>query len=307
MEKHSLRREIIATQITNSLVNDMGITFVQRLQEQTGAEVAAVVRAYVVAQQVFGGRDLITSIEALDHKIPVPTQLDMMLRVNRLMRRTTRWFLRTCRSCLDITKNIAQYQQGVSDINQQLMRLLSGTALHSIQATRQPLVDAGVPKSLAERIASGSYLAVSLDIISAAKEHGFDINVMAQTYFILGEQLELDWLRGQLMSQRPVHHWDSMARTTLRDDLDWLQRGLTIAVLLTTSAQQNVNQRITQWREQHTSLAARWHSILADLRRISNLEFVVFYVVVRELLDVTQASLQQVKHSHQHKLKDHEK
>src|SRR4030095_208499 len=46
MPKHPLAREIIATQITNSLVNRMGPTFVRRALEDTGAMVGELARAY---------------------------------------------------------------------------------------------------------------------------------------------------------------------------------------------------------------------------------------------------------------------
>src|SRR5205085_2512104 len=51
--QHPLRREIIATQISNNLVNNMGATFIFRLQEETGSTVAEIVRAYMLSAEVF--------------------------------------------------------------------------------------------------------------------------------------------------------------------------------------------------------------------------------------------------------------
>ena len=65
---HRLRREIIATATTNSLVNRMGPTFVPRAQEDTGAEPAQIARAYTAAREIFGMRELWAQIEALDNK-----------------------------------------------------------------------------------------------------------------------------------------------------------------------------------------------------------------------------------------------
>ncbi len=45
MQDHPLRREIIATRLSNIIVNEMGFTYVYRLQDETGASVAAIVRA----------------------------------------------------------------------------------------------------------------------------------------------------------------------------------------------------------------------------------------------------------------------
>ncbi|MBV8877600.1 MAG: NAD-glutamate dehydrogenase, partial [Gammaproteobacteria bacterium] len=50
---HRLRREIIATATTNSLVNRMGPTFVPRVQGDTGAAPAQIARAYTAAREIF--------------------------------------------------------------------------------------------------------------------------------------------------------------------------------------------------------------------------------------------------------------
>jgi glutamate dehydrogenase len=45
MQEHPLRSEIIATKLTNEIVNDMGLNFVFRLQEETGASPAEIAHA----------------------------------------------------------------------------------------------------------------------------------------------------------------------------------------------------------------------------------------------------------------------
>ena len=73
-QKHSLRKEIIATQISNALVNEMGVTFIHRLQDETGATVAEIVRAHAVASRIFGTVELQKLIANLHHQIPAVKQ-----------------------------------------------------------------------------------------------------------------------------------------------------------------------------------------------------------------------------------------
>ncbi len=68
-KRHRLRREIIATAITNSLINRMGPVFPVRAQDDTGADPAAMARAYSIAREVFAVRNIWAQIEALDNKI----------------------------------------------------------------------------------------------------------------------------------------------------------------------------------------------------------------------------------------------
>ena len=58
LERHSLRREIIATRIANDLVNRAGTTFLYRLGDETGAAPDEIARAYTAAREVTGLREL---------------------------------------------------------------------------------------------------------------------------------------------------------------------------------------------------------------------------------------------------------
>src|SRR3546814_10837944 len=78
--EHRLRREIIATVVTNSLVNRMGPTFVQALCEKTGMAASDVTRAYAVTRGVFELRRLWSEIQTPDTKVPAAMQNAMLLR-----------------------------------------------------------------------------------------------------------------------------------------------------------------------------------------------------------------------------------
>src|SRR6202034_2371494 len=69
LKRHRLRREIIATAITNSLINRMGLVFPVRAQDDTGADPAAIARVYSIAREVFAARYIWTQIEALDNRV----------------------------------------------------------------------------------------------------------------------------------------------------------------------------------------------------------------------------------------------
>src|SRR5229473_1855038 len=91
---HPLRREIIATHVTNSMINRVGSTFVHRLQDETGAAAPDVVRAYLIVREAFGMVDLWRATEALDYRVPDRVQTAMVIDAGRLIVRATLWFLR---------------------------------------------------------------------------------------------------------------------------------------------------------------------------------------------------------------------
>ena len=73
---HRLRREIIATQIANQMVNLSGISFDNRMTEDTGAGVVDVMRAWVAARDIFNFPAMWEQIEALPTHVKLDTQLE---------------------------------------------------------------------------------------------------------------------------------------------------------------------------------------------------------------------------------------
>src|ERR1019366_5534281 len=94
MRRHRLRREIIATDLANSIIDRAGTTFVSRLAEETGADTAHIARAYAVAVAVFEMRGFWGEVEALDDVVDEQAQFKILLQGRRLVTRAARWLVR---------------------------------------------------------------------------------------------------------------------------------------------------------------------------------------------------------------------
>ena len=114
--RHRLRREIVATYVTNSLVNRVGATFVQDLQERSGAAPDDIARAYVIARDAFDLRPVWRDIEVLDLKVDAAVQMDMAHELEMLVERMTIWFLNNARRPLDIASTIERYAPGIREL-----------------------------------------------------------------------------------------------------------------------------------------------------------------------------------------------
>src|SRR4029077_12809575 len=74
---HRLRREIITTQLTNSMINRGGATLIVRISDQTGAAPAAIAAAFAAVRNSYGLIEINGEIDALDNKVSGKTQLDL--------------------------------------------------------------------------------------------------------------------------------------------------------------------------------------------------------------------------------------
>ncbi|MBI5447723.1 MAG: NAD-glutamate dehydrogenase, partial [Gammaproteobacteria bacterium] len=207
MDHHGLRCEIIATQISNFVVNEMGVTFVYRLKDETGASVHEIVRAYMVARKIFDLPKIWSEIEALDTHISAQIQLNMMYEVSRLVRRATRWFLHHRRAGLNIEETIAHFEPAVAEIKQALPVLLTGEDFDRWNEMMEHYKEQGVSESLALNVSSARFLLSSLDIIEVAGE--FKPVIVATLYFMLGHSLDLGWFREQINDYPVETHWDA--------------------------------------------------------------------------------------------------
>ncbi|PID44386.1 MAG: NAD-glutamate dehydrogenase [Proteobacteria bacterium] len=287
---HKLRREIIATQIANDMVNHMGITFVDRLRQSTGASVSAVALAYIIAREVFQLESYWCKIEALDYHISSETQMEMMSELMRLTRRASRWLLRNRRSELNVVSNMGNFAAGIKEISENLPGFLIGEQKTEWQERYDRYLSEGIPDDLASVVAGANYLYSALGIIEAHELTQTGITEVAHTYYSLGDALDLGWFSVQLNLLKPSSHWQALARETFREDLDWQQRALTVGVLRMKNAPDNIAERLKVWMDHHEELIGRWQQMCTEIKATKSPEFAVYSVALRELLDLAQST-----------------
>jgi glutamate dehydrogenase len=289
MPAHSLSREIIATQLSNVLVNQMGVTFIQRLESETGACAENIVRAYAIARIIFDNERLWTEIEALDLVIDAKVQFALFRRVNRLIRRATRWLLRNRSENIDIEALVADFKAPMQQFQKSIFSWLPESEKQQYQLIIDDYTAKKVPVALAEEVALSSVLFSGLDIIEAASIGHYRLENVSKAYFCLGSKLEFGWFRDQILSLKPDDNWDALARSIFREDLDYLQRMLTISILKSGKRSGSTEQKIEKWIEMHQDGMKRWFARVADMRACSTVHPVMMSVGLRDLLDLTRS------------------
>ncbi|KTD17149.1 NAD-glutamate dehydrogenase [Legionella jordanis] len=292
MQDHPLKREIIATRLSNLIVNEMGFTFVYRLQDETGAPVSAIVRAYMIARSIMDLEKVCCEIAELGNLITAETQNGFMMLYVRLLRRVTRWFLRSQRMRLNISKAVKYYGPGVKAFKKALPEVLSEGYRAQYDRHHQYYLELGIPADLAHELTITRALFSALDVIEVSHQTGIDVPTVAEVYFGIGEFLDLAWIRQQVISHPTESHWEALSREALRDDLDWQQRQLTAGIINLSEKKKDFMKSFAAWSESHLSLIERWRNVLADLRSSGTLTYTMFFVAIRELLDLTQTTQQ---------------
>ena len=291
--EHQLRREIIATQIANDMVNHMGITFVERLNQSTGADAASIALAWIIARDVFRIDSWWDKIEALDFHVSADLQMELMQDLMRLMRRAVRWLLRNRRAELNIQSHMERFADSVWAITSGLPEYLGDQARANWEKRNDQLMAAGLPKELASVLAGTGYLYSSLGIIEAQEATGMPLKTVANLYYDLGDRLDLTWFANAIAALTPSSHWQALARESFREDLDWQQRALTTGVLKTAESPEKVTDSVNAWEQRNQHMIDRWNAMLAELKGVREPEYAMFSVALRELLDLAQSTMHQ--------------
>jgi glutamate dehydrogenase len=289
LARHPLRREIVATQVANGLVNRVGTTFVYRLSEETGATGADIARAFTVAREVFDLRTLWDEIEALDGRVAAQTQLSMLLKARILLERATRWLLRNCPRPLDIAATSAHFRPGAAALVEAAGEVLGSADRDAAHRTAKELAAADVPRELAGRVALLESLLAALDLVEVATATGVGFEEAAGVYFAIDDRLELHSLRERISALPREERWEALARRALWEDLQSEHRALT-ADVLRESGGGPVAERVGSWIAHNAAAVERCVQVLADVKAGGAADLATLSVAVRELRNLIEAT-----------------
>ena len=280
MEQHRLKREIIATAVTNSMVNRMGATFTLRMTEDTGRSPGEVAKAFTITRETLDARELWTQIDALDGQVPESVQVDALQTIWNLQRSMTRWLLSRPGAIPDITAAVERYHQGFREIR-------AGSGI--LPASMRPAHDAsfanwkekGLPEAVAKQLAALPYLEWCCDIIEVARARKLKPVDVARAHFRLGDALQLPWLYAQIDTLAVDGRWHAVARGSLRDELAAQQRLLTMQVLDAPGA--NIDAKVKAWIERDDASLRFTLGMLAELAAQKSMDYPTASVAVRRL------------------------
>jgi len=231
LHEHRLRREIIATQLTNSMINRGGATLIVRIADQTGAAPAAIAAAFAAMRQSYGMVELNSEIDALDNKVPGKTQLDLYAMVQNLLLDRIVWALRNVDLRQGLEKIVAHYKEGIAQVEGALDAALSQEAKAARDARAEALVRDHVPGALALRLANLPLLKAATDIVFVADRAKKPVAEVTATYFATEAFFQLDRVAGAVPNIVVSDYFDRLALDRALDSIGDAERRLTAAMV----------------------------------------------------------------------------
>ncbi|MEO5901031.1 MAG: NAD-glutamate dehydrogenase domain-containing protein [Ilumatobacteraceae bacterium] len=280
---HRLRREIVATQVSNQMVNLSGISFDNRMTEDTGAGVVDVMRAWVAARDIFAFVGQWQEIEALatgdgaglGSGVKLDTQLGLFLELRQMIERGALWLLRHRRPPMDIAAEVARFKAPMARLAVVLESVIDGRTREQMFAHEASRLAAKVPERLAQRSVVWPMLHTGFDVIELAARTGDDIANVAAAYWTVFDLLDVAWLWEAVGALPRADRWQTQARSALRDDLLAALADLADDALYIGSAK--------AWAAANERVVSRTMSMFTEIRRVGSLDVGILSVALRQL------------------------
>jgi glutamate dehydrogenase len=267
--------------VVNDLVNDAGITFLQRLVEETAAPPVDIARAYVVARDAFDLEPFREDVAGLDCKVSAAVQTRMRLQARRLAERATRWLLAKRRSPLDIDAEVAFFSEGVTEVLAMVPKMVRGADADALAAERDTLVSAGVPHDVAERSAAMDLAFAALDIVEVSRTTGYSRADVAEVYFLIADELAISELLAAINALPRDDRWKATARASVREDLFAAHASLTADVLGAGDPAATPRQHFAAWRTEVGETVDRAAKVFAEITAAESLDLAMASVAMR--------------------------
>ena len=281
--QHTLKREIIATSVANSMLNRAGCYFVNEMVEATNQPVSEIARAYAAARHVFSLRELWIEIESLDNKITPQLQMTLLAEARRLLEHGTLWFLGSREKSIDVTQIINDFSDGVASLGEVIEEVLSPEKREKVFIEREELVSYGVPEGVARMIAAVDPLLSACDIVEISETIGMEVKSAAAAYFAVGAEFRIDWLRDQIEELHNDNHWQQRAVKTMAKDLFSHQRLLSIKILQTYSDETSVENAMKAWRDNNSEILNKTSKVLDEVRSSGKIDLSMLAIANAEI------------------------
>ena len=229
--RHRLRREIIACQLANQMLDLMGSTFIVRLVNESGRGAAEVARAWLVAAKLTRLDALVEAIGDREGAVSAAANYRWTMDLARVMERTTRWVLANAAPEVSTVALIEGSLEGLAELRGQLHEIVVGRDREEYEARVAALLPEAGSEVFVRDLASLRFLDHLLEILMLARAAETSPVSAARVYYRITEVLGIPRLADHIERAASEDKWEQRWALALVSDLGAIRRNLTASAL----------------------------------------------------------------------------
>jgi len=276
---HPLAKQIIATSVANEIFNRGGI---HAVREQTGATIAEIVKAFIIAKEVFALDDIWREIESLQDSVSAQIQIKLLVEVQRFYRLMAIWFINHANADDSIATIVKRYSPGINTLQQ-----LNGDEItlpfSPVDESLYQLENEADGLAIVDKIHQLKVSSVVFcDIVKTAFELNLSVDKVLPCYCQVSKLLGLSWLIEQTEMVQTKDHWSRLARFSLLLDLLEFREKLVVTIV-NGNPTASPDSAIELWAASNASELNRVSRVIDDLKSAGRVHIDKLYFANRQI------------------------
>ncbi len=297
--RHRLRREIIATRLSNEIVDTCGASFPYRAVEATGAKPAMVALAYEAARRIWNLGDFAHAVDQLDNVAPAALQISLYNTASDLLREQLYRIVSDPHAAALLERKglkgvVEQYEAPIAEFKQALATILPPEAVKALKARAAKWKKEGAPEKIAQEAAHMPALERAFDIVNLARETKWSTKGAGAVFFEIGRRFDIDTARDQARTSPPADHFDKLASRRLAEDLSARQTSLATSVIAFAGKEPKgapsewLDDLMTRWRESGAGAITDYERFVTDIELAAGVSVGKLSLLAKKLADIAE-------------------
>ena len=245
LQSHRLRREMVATELANRIVNRLGLLPLFELAEEESVPLDFVASAFVAADGLFDIGDVWQMLETA--AMPEPTRIMLFERAAMAVRALMADLLRLGAGKRMPRLQIAELRGGVDELRSSRESLLVGKALEQSSQMHAEFVAAGAPSDVASAVARLFELDGSAGLAQLALDAKISPTKLTGAFGDLGLRLGLDWAQSTAALMEPSDVWERLLVAGLARDFQHMRLDFLRSLLRSKARKSDPAKAVSDW------------------------------------------------------------
>ncbi len=282
IKNHALKNDIIATLVSNQMVNQLGIGFGFKMKEQTSANIMLIAKAYLSVIEIFEINQLWQDVEKADD-IPELIRYRCFQTITGLIQRSISWILRNYPNQFDIDFIVGRFQQPIRKLQINIYSLLSGDIKRETNELKKLLKKHHASETIITRLPAVIPLSSSFDIAETALSLKAPIDKTAKLFYTVAKILDLQWLKQSISKLTMRNHWHQLAMISMRNELHRHQKNITYYLLKKLKNKSHIHKALDDWNTTQSYALERYQEQLTAIKNHQTFDFALLTVAINEV------------------------
>ncbi len=291
IKKHPLRRDIVATQLANLCISDMGICYIQQMMDETGCQAEQAVIAYHIAVDIYDLRKVTGLLHNHAYNFERKIFLSIYDDIRSLLRHSAKWLIQNIplTATDEDSETIKMLSKDIGQLRSLLFKRLQADMPEALMEKQAPLAEYGLPEDVEEKLLCLRYYSPLVNIAFAARSvDGVKADFMT-IYYAVAKRLNINWMLEQVDDYDVDSVWTQAAKVGIICEIENLQRQMSVMVYTNIKSRQLTDETVVSFlHDAYGEGVSIWDDFFAEISALPTYNFSIFSVMLKRLQDLNR-------------------